>query len=426
MSTFAERTNVFVAKTGVCVSTTSFGMESVVSISGSIAGGYMYAGNRALAEVHAAMLTEGTKRTTKEKLQESFDAMGTTVSFAVSADRLEFSAKVRRVHLVATLARIVEMLTEPSFPSKELTILKGRTLGALALEAENTKVQSAIALSHLLYEAGHPHCIPNTADTKRAVAAITVSQLRNHHRRTVFASTVIIALAGAVEESDCKKIARLFARLPAGAPDPLIYPVSAESKPGAAIAYLPAKESVDYQLGVRAAVGKEHADYAPLLLAVNILGRPGFSGRLMQRVREEQGLTYGTHAFLKGLSKRIDGHIAIWATFAPSLFVRGRLSVRAEIARLQKEGPSLKEFQMHRDLFISNWYVRLAQTDAIADAIHDTLVEGDGPEYLDLLPEKIEHVSYEAVVRACRTYFRLPTMAETAAGTLDPATAFTT
>lgn len=419
MSAFADTTKVLTAKSGARVSATPFGTGSVVSVSGSVAGGFMYAHGRAIAEMHAAMLTEGTRRTNKEKLQERFDAMGTSVAFAVSADRLEFSAKLRRENLKEVLSLIVEMLTLPAFPARELVALKARTLGALALEAENTRAQSGIALSHLLYAAGHPNRAERTEDTKRAVARVSVAQLRAHHTRSVFASTLVLSMAGAVKESDCSMALELFKRLPAGAPSALVYPTPQTSAPGAKVAYVPAKESVDYQLGLRAAMLKSDPHYVPLLLAVNILGRPGFAGRLMQKVREEQGLTYGTYALLRGFSRHIDGHLSVWATFAPQLFQKGRASVRAEIARLAKDGPTEQEFRTHRDLFVANWYVRLAKTDAIADAIHDALVEGEGPAYLDAFPQQIAKASFKDVVRACKEHFLLARMAETAAGTLE-------
>lgn len=419
MSTFANRTSVFVSANGAQVAAIPFGRSGVISLAGSVSGGTMYAGNRALADLHAAMLTEGTRRKSKEKLQELFDAMGTSVSFAASADRLEFSAKLRREHLSEVLALIVEMLTEPAFSTKELSILKGRTLGALVLEAENTRAQSAIALSRILYEPGHPNHAENTDDVKRAISSVTAAALKAHHSQTVFASTLILSMAGAVSATDIPLAARVFGKLPKGSPKPLSYPARQGSRARAAVAFVPAKESVDYQLGVRAVMYKSDPQFVPLLLAINILGRPGFAGRLMAAVREEQGLTYGTYAFLRGFSQRIDGHISVWATFAPALFEKGRASVRKELSRLQKEGPTEAEFKMHRDLFVANWYVRLAKTDTIADAIHDSIAEGEGPEYLDRFPQMIQHATYTDVVQACKDYFVASRMAETAAGTLE-------
>lgn len=417
MSAFSDRCIEYSHK-GARFAATPFGEGDVVSLSGSVAGGTMYA-NRALADMHASMLTEGTRRKSKKKLQELFDAMGTAVSFSISADRLEFSAKLRREHLKGTLALIAEMLAEPAFLQKELSALKARTLGALALEAENTRAQSAIEISRLMYEAGHPNRAETTEETKRTVAKISAAQLREHHRRTLSYPTLILSLAGAATEQDLRTAAKLFSRLPGRMLAPLAYPSRQESAPGAAVAFVPAKESVDYQLGVRTAMHKDDPMFVPLLLAVNILGRPGFAGRLMQKVREEQGLTYGTYSFLRGFSKRIDGHIAVWATFAPQLFKKGRESVRAEIKRLYTEGPTKKEFEMHRDLYVANWYVRLAKTDAIADAIHDALAEGEKPDYLDHFPRVVAEASYEDVVQACKDYLNPKRMAETAAGTLE-------
>lgn len=418
MSTFARQIKTVRAASGAELAVMPFGASGVVSLSGSVAGGHMHS-SRAIAELHASMLTEGTRRKSKAKLQELFDAMGTSVSFTASADRLEFSAKLRREHLAEVLSLIVEMLAEPAFPANELATLKKRTLGVLALEAENTRAQSGIALSRLLYEKGHPNRAEATEDMKRAIMRVSPRDLRAHHKRTVFASTLILAMAGAVGEQDLARAAKIMSKLPKGAPKPPAYPSRQGSDAGAAVAFVPAKESVDYQLGVRTVMHKDDPQFVPLLLAVNILGRPGFAGRLMQKVREEQGLTYGTYAFLRGFSRQIDGHVSVWATFAPSLFEKGRASVRAELSRLSTLGPTEAEFTMHRDLYVANWYVRLAKTDAIADAIHDCLAEGEAVDYLDRFPQMIKGAKFADVAQACRDYLVPSRMAETAAGTLE-------
>src|SRR5271165_4964134 len=97
-----------------------FPSHGQVSLVGSIIGGARLSGDEALAEVHAAMLLEGTKKRTKSEIQVLLDEMGASLSFALEKDRLVFSAHVRSTHLKKLLALVSEVLREPSFPQSEL------------------------------------------------------------------------------------------------------------------------------------------------------------------------------------------------------------------------------------------------------------------------------------------------------------------
>ena len=67
------------------------------------------------------------------------------------------------------------------------------------------------------------------------------------------------------------------------------------------------KMSLDMYLGQAVGIDRDHEDYYALMMGIYILGG-NFSARLMQTVRDEQGLTYGIGSSIAGTSFGGDGY----------------------------------------------------------------------------------------------------------------------
>ena len=162
---------------------TIFPAHDSVSIVGSIAGGDRAWGNETEANVHAAMLLEGTTKRTKKDIQLFLDSIGASLSFAATSDRLQFSAKVRTPHIEELLKLVVEALNEPTFPPHELAMLKKRSNAALQLEAQDPNAQAKIANARLLFKKGHPNYVDTTKESQKSLNKVTAKQLEAKHNK---------------------------------------------------------------------------------------------------------------------------------------------------------------------------------------------------------------------------------------------------
>ncbi len=92
------------------------------------------------------------------------------------------------------------------------------------------------------------------------------------------------------------------------------------------------KTSADIYIGLPIGIDRNHEDYYPLMLGTYILGG-NFSARLMQTVRDEQGLTYHIQSSLGGVDYGNDGYWLIGGSFAPQMVEKG---YNASIEQLEK------------------------------------------------------------------------------------------
>jgi zinc protease len=394
--------------------TSSMPLLGYVSIVGSIPGGTQLARalssqsmGDTLAQLHAAMLLEGTKKYTKQELQVALDTIGASLSFSATPNRLQFVARVHTDYLDKLFALITECITQSTFKESEFITLRGRVESDLALEAQDTRAQAGIHLSQALYAEGHPLRGDSTEESRQAIHALSRESIVQYHARAISRESLIVSVVGDVQmvnlssiiEKHCIKL-----------PSLVVAPASYEVARGHAKTYIQTpirdKSSVDYMLGITTGITSNHKDYPALVLGLQILGnKSGFTGRLMKEVREKQGLTYGVYAYPSGFSIA-DGHVIVWATFAPELLEKGRASIRSQIKKILTSGIDDDEFKKHRAMFVSQSIV----------ACVETVVQGKPISHLDTFPQRILKLTKREVEGVLKKYLILDKVTESACG----------
>ena len=419
---YAKRIHVHKPRTGGTALISSFPSHGMVSIVGSVAGGGRLAGSDALAQAHAAMLLEGTKRRSKSDIQIALDTMGASLSFAIQRDRLTFSAHVRDHHLKKLLILIAEVLIEPSFPVRELAIFKERTVAELSLEGQDTRAQAEINLSHLLYDSEHPNYQVSTEDSRAAFAKITRAELVKYHIRAISRKTLVVSACGDMKSSELfDMIERTFAKLPDTEVQLPPFVPAVPHRARSITTSIEDKASIDHRLGCATAITKDNPDYPALVLGLQILGnRSGFTGRLMKTVRKVEGLTYGVYAYPAGFNNA-DGYVTTWATFAPELYERGKNAVMREIRMIVTDGATADEVKKHRTMFEARSRVTISNSGDLAHAAHDNAVEGHAPSYLDEFPQRVLKLTSKQINAALKKYLILDDLSESAAGPIPQA-----
>ncbi|MBI5004286.1 insulinase family protein [Candidatus Kaiserbacteria bacterium] len=419
-------------KTGARALFSAFPAHGEISIVGSLKGGVHLAqgfvcegidectlSGDVLADMHAAMLLDGTTAHTKTEIQIMLDTIGASLSFAAEKDRLVFHARVRAVYADKLLSLIAECLREPIFPQEELAHLKSRMIAELSLEAQNPHEQASINLSRTLFGIRHPNRQEDTAHSKAAVEQMNRKELCEYHTYAIDRSLLIVSIAGDMKkEKAFTLVEKYFSTLPQRTVTIPPYDRALPQKARKVVTPIPDKASIDYILGSVTGITNTHTDYPALLLGLQVLGsRSGFTGRLMKIVREVEGLTYGVYSYPGGFMYGTDGYVAIWGTFAPELFERGRASILREIKRIVEEGPTASEVKQHREMYEARSRVLCATNSMdLARVAHDCAVEGKKPSYLDEFPKQVLKLTKAQVHKALKKYLVIENLSESVAG----------
>jgi zinc protease len=106
----------------------------------------------------------------------------------------------------------------------------------------------------------------------------------------------------------------------------------------------PDKENAFFRARINLNLRDDDPDYAPLVLADFMFGGgPGLANRLIDRVRQKDGISYGAGTGLLVNSRDRAGGWQIAGIFAPQNTARFEQAVREEIERMLRDGFTDKE-----------------------------------------------------------------------------------
>ncbi|HIN01040.1 MAG TPA: insulinase family protein, partial [Deltaproteobacteria bacterium] len=171
---------------GLELKTTNTPIKDVVTITGSILGGDMFspATNKAVAELTADMLDEGTTRQNKFEISERLEAVGARLSFASDKYRVRFNARCLKEDIPLVIELLGEQLRSPAFNESDLENLKKRRVGNLQRAKENTRAQASGRFSRIIYPESHPNYSREIDDEIADMEKTSVADLQTYHKNS--------------------------------------------------------------------------------------------------------------------------------------------------------------------------------------------------------------------------------------------------
>jgi len=246
-----------------------------------------------LASMTARLVREGgTAALPPTELDETLDFLAADVGVAAGATFTTATLNCLKSNFDESLAIFLAMLREPRFDAGRLETAKARSLAQFAQRNDDAGMIIGREWSRLLYGPDHFEAAEPTA---ASLAAITPQRLAEMHGRIFHPGNVVISVAGDFDEktmlATLEKSLAGWKRGPV-APDP--------PSPTAVLApglYHVPKEIPQgkVMIGSRS-IERDDPDAIPLSVLNEILGGGGFTSRLMQKIRSNEGLAYSVRS----------------------------------------------------------------------------------------------------------------------------------
>lgn len=406
---------------GLELKTTNTPIKDVVTITGSILGGDMFspATNKAVAELTADMLDEGTTRQNKFEISERLEAVGARLSFASDKYRVRFNARCLKEDIPLVIELLGEQLRSPAFNESDLENLKKRLVGNLQRAKENTRAQASGRFSRIIYPESHPNYSREIDDEIADVEKTSVADLQTYHKNSYGLGNMLVVAVGDVDNAILLKA--LQDAFGDWNQSDLTIPVrtSSANDISSTTQYITMedKTSVDMFLGVPIGIDRKHEDYYALMVGNYILGG-NFAARLMQTVRDQMGLTYGIYSSIGGVGNGNDGYWSVWGTFAPNLLQEGKRATLDQINNWVK-GITIEELNAKKETIKGSYKVGLATTGGLAGQILMNTEKGYEDIMLDDYPNIINQLTLNKVNAAIQKYINPNSLITVAAGTIN-------
>ena len=396
-------------------------VKDAVTISGSMLGGTLYSDkeNPKTSSLASAMLDKGTQKNSKSDLSYKLESIGAEISFISSSRHINFTAYCLKSDLDLVIELIAEQLRYPIFPQDELALLKKRMIGNLEISKDDTKKQSFINFIRKVYPENHFNYRSSTEESIHSIRLVNPNDLKSFHEKTFGLGSLNIATAGDISNAqfqdsiqkhfdnwNTQNINTLGTTIPANKRKQIIENMNIDDK-----------TSSDVYIGQSVNVTEESDDYRKLMMGIYILGG-NFSARLMQNVRDEQGLTYGIGSTIAGCGYGMNGHWYTWGTFSPNLVDKGIDSTLNVIDKWFNEGITEKELAAKKTTLIGSFKVSLDTTSGLIDKILTNAEKGRDISYLDDYTNKINDLNKDEINSAIKQHLDPKTFITSTAGTI--------
>jgi predicted Zn-dependent peptidase len=288
-----------------------------------------------VAAITASALREGTTRREAEAFSEALESRGATLGAHAGEAGVRVALGVPVSRLEAALDLLTEAVSQPAFPEREIERLVQQRLDAIALEQADPGWRCAERMMAAVFDPSERVSRPGegTAETVRNIDRAAVVDYWEGRAHPSLATVVVAGdLEGMDVDALLERTVGAWTSEPGGQP---ARGTPRTGQPGQAIVvHRPGAVQTELRLA-RPGPNRHAPTWSRSQLAAYTLGGT-MSSRLMQKLREEKGYTYGIHASASPLPTI--GLLSISTAVETAVTALAVADILAEVGRLVAEG----------------------------------------------------------------------------------------
>jgi zinc protease len=368
------------------------------------------------------MLNRGTSKHSRRELADKLDELKSTVSFGFGGGGrggrmgggmmgaqpgvINVTIETIRESLPQVIALVGEMLRDSTFPEKEFKKLKKQMLADTEQQLSEPMVLAMVEMRRRMspYPKDDIRYVPTIQEQIERIKSVEIDAVMQVYKDFLGANYAEAAAIGDFDASELQTLlADAFKGWKSGKPFARITSPYQEVKPDSIVLNTPDKTNALFAMGMNLEMRDDDPDYAALWLANFMLGQNANS-RLLNRIRQKEGLSYGCGSQVMASPHEKSGAFFAFGICAPQNAEKAMACAREEMEKVIQDGFTEKEFEDARKGYFEQVKVQFSNDAAIAGMIVRDLYVGRTMKFRDDEQKKIREMKIDEVNRIARKY----------------------
>ena len=353
-----------------------------------------------LANLTASLLDEGTQTRTSRQIAEQIDFVGGSLEAHAAEDFTTVSARVLKKDADLGFTLLADVLQHPAFHKQEFERVRTQILGEI-LSDDDDPGNVAMKAFHQLIFHGHPYSWP-AHGVEDTLNKITVADVQQFHAREYLPNQTILVIVGDLTQEQAVTLVQThFGSWKKGTPSP--YQLKKPTPIDRKMVQLIEKDLTQSTIVLgHTGISRTNPDYYAVTVMNYILGAGGFSSRLMDSIRDKQGLAYGIMSQFD--SRLLPGAFFISLQTRTEVTNQAISGVLTEIKGIRDAPVTDQELNEAKSFIVGSFPLRVDSSAKLANVLAQVEFYNLGLDYFTNYPKAIEKVTKEEVLRVAKQY----------------------
>ncbi|MDB4809931.1 insulinase family protein [bacterium] len=359
-------------------------------------------------ELLGIMMARGTEKLDYSAIEDEKVRLRLQMSMSSTIGLLQISAKTKKEFLPEVVALLGDLIHHPRFDGRELDVIRRQIITSLEQSLSDPSALGRRSVERRLspYPEGHVLHVMSIEQEIQMYRDVTIEQIAELHREFIGSQAGEVTAVG---EFDAEELKGLLA-------DAIGDTVAEQSYtrvgrpaqpdvPGSIDAIeTPDKENAVYRASQQVELRDSDPQFASLELGNFILGGGSLSSRLGNRVRQQEGLSYGIASYTLPRAKdnRVDFIVA--AITNPGKKDRLVEVINEELVRIRNEGITQQELEEAKAAYLQAARVRRSDDSALNQELLGSLFNERTLQHVADHEKNISEASVESVNAAIKKF----------------------
>ncbi|MFL2549074.1 MAG: M16 family metallopeptidase [Gammaproteobacteria bacterium] len=345
------------------------------------------------------LLDEGTTKLSAEEIASSFESTGAVFNTSVNKDKSSISLRslADKKYLGPSLKTFLNILSDSTFPLKELSLQKDRTVSNI-IEDESDPSDISMNLFFKEIYKNYAYGYPSIGE-KSIIKNISRKDIVNFYKNNLNQKTAKIAIVSSLPKKDVEalseKISKSLERKNILV-DKNTIQLKKDNKEKYIYKKFNSKQAHIYIGGL--AIKRGAKNHLPLYVGNYIFGGSGFSARLMQELRVKRGYTYGVYSYIYPMK-----NIGPFVIGIETKSEQAQISVELIHNMLQEfieNGPTNEEIKHAKEAIINGFPLRVDSNSDILNYLSMINYYDLPMDYLAKFTENISKITKKDIISA--------------------------